>query len=229
MYAAALMQRTCPTSIWHALTSKSFCWDSRALVRCWSTSQCSSSVSWQSMQTQSQRFTLPALSCASSAGKSCLVDRYINNAFECKQKNTIGAAFAAKKACLQRPQPVLVRRTPRLKDRLVGRALSNQHCTLTESRLHSTYIATQVKVSSGRFVSLGVWDTAGAERFESLSRMCGPRSTVADEMLVSGHSAGAEALERAGSKARHAGWSCAISQDLAPQVLQWRPSCGGVL
>ncbi|KAK9834963.1 hypothetical protein WJX81_000121 [Elliptochloris bilobata] len=60
-----------------------------------------------------------------SVGKSCLVDRYINNAFEAKQKNTIGAAFAAKK----------------------------------------------VKVSSGRVVSLGVWDTAGAERFESLSRM----------------------------------------------------------
>lgn len=32
----------------------------------------------------------------------------------------------------------------------------------------------QVKVSSGRLVSLGVWDTAGAERFESLSRMCAP-------------------------------------------------------
>lgn len=30
-------------------------------------------------------------------GKSCLVDRYINGAFEATQKNTIGAAFAAKK------------------------------------------------------------------------------------------------------------------------------------
>lgn len=29
----------------------------------------------------------------------------------------------------------------------------------------------QIKVHSGRVVSLGIWDTAGAERFESLSRM----------------------------------------------------------
>jgi hypothetical protein len=29
----------------------------------------------------------------------------------------------------------------------------------------------QVKVRDGRVLSLGVWDTAGAERFESLSRM----------------------------------------------------------
>lgn len=36
--------------------------------------------------------------------------------------------------------------------------------------------AAQLKVSSGRVVSLGVWDTAGAERFESLSRMCVPTS-----------------------------------------------------
>lgn len=31
--------------------------------------------------------------------------------------------------------------------------------------------AVQIKVHSGRVVSLGIWDTAGAERFESLSRM----------------------------------------------------------
>ncbi|KAK9909648.1 hypothetical protein WJX75_005576 [Coccomyxa subellipsoidea] len=60
-----------------------------------------------------------------SVGKSCLVDRYINSIFENTPKNTIGAAFAAKK----------------------------------------------IKVHSGRVVSLGIWDTAGAERFESLSRM----------------------------------------------------------
>ncbi|BDA42634.1 Ras-related protein Rab-24 [Coccomyxa sp. Obi] len=60
-----------------------------------------------------------------SVGKSCLVDRYINSIFELTPKNTIGAAFAAKK----------------------------------------------IKVHSGRVVSLGIWDTAGAERFESLSRM----------------------------------------------------------
>ena len=36
-----------------------------------------------------------------SVGKSCLVDRYINSTFEEAPKNTIGAAFAAKKVlCL---------------------------------------------------------------------------------------------------------------------------------
>ncbi|KAK9816502.1 hypothetical protein WJX72_001178 [[Myrmecia] bisecta] len=60
-----------------------------------------------------------------SVGKSCLVDRYINGLFEGTPRNTIGAAFAAKK----------------------------------------------IQVSSGRVITLGVWDTAGAERFESLSRM----------------------------------------------------------
>ena len=29
----------------------------------------------------------------------------------------------------------------------------------------------QIKVSSGRTISVGVWDTAGAEQFEALSRM----------------------------------------------------------
>ena len=29
----------------------------------------------------------------------------------------------------------------------------------------------QVTVESGRVISLGIWDTAGAERFQSISRM----------------------------------------------------------
>ncbi|CAG9465245.1 unnamed protein product [Pedinophyceae sp. YPF-701] len=61
---------------------------------------------------------------AQNVGKSCLVDRYVNSAFDEKQKNTIGAAFAAKR----------------------------------------------VQTSRGQ-VTVGLWDTAGAERFESLSRV----------------------------------------------------------
>ena len=34
---------------------------------------------------------------AVTAGKTCLVDRYINSTFETAPKNTIGVAFAAKK------------------------------------------------------------------------------------------------------------------------------------
>mmetsp|Transcript_33985 Transcript_33985/g.85599 ORF Transcript_33985/g.85599 Transcript_33985/m.85599 type:complete len:227 (+) Transcript_33985:658-1338(+) len=60
-----------------------------------------------------------------NVGKSCLVDRYINSTFDSQQKNTIGAAFAAKR----------------------------------------------VKLANGKSVTLGIWDTAGAERFESLSRV----------------------------------------------------------
>mmetsp|Transcript_33264 Transcript_33264/g.94238 ORF Transcript_33264/g.94238 Transcript_33264/m.94238 type:complete len:237 (-) Transcript_33264:285-995(-) len=60
-----------------------------------------------------------------NVGKSCLVDRYINSTFDSQQKNTIGAAFAAKR----------------------------------------------VKVGEDKSVTLGIWDTAGAERFESLSRV----------------------------------------------------------
>jgi len=60
-----------------------------------------------------------------NVGKSCLVDRYINSTFDSQQKNTIGAAFAAKR----------------------------------------------VKLSEDKSVTLGIWDTAGAERFESLSRV----------------------------------------------------------
>jgi len=60
-----------------------------------------------------------------NVGKSCLVDRYINSTFDSQQKNTIGAAFAAKR----------------------------------------------VKLPNGKSVTLGIWDTAGAERFESLSRV----------------------------------------------------------
>ncbi|DBA94866.1 TPA: Ras-related protein Rab-24 [Trebouxia sp. C0004] len=60
-----------------------------------------------------------------SIGKSCLLDRYITGFFEGQHKNTIGAAFAAKKVTLQ----------------------------------------------NGRVISLGIWDTAGAERFQSISRM----------------------------------------------------------
>lgn len=33
------------------------------------------------------------------AGKSCLLDRYVNGFFEGQPRNTIGAAFAAKKVC----------------------------------------------------------------------------------------------------------------------------------
>ena len=32
-------------------------------------------------------------------------------------------------------------------------------------------VVIQMKLSDGRTVSLGIWDTAGAERFQSLSRM----------------------------------------------------------
>ena len=39
------------------------------------------------------------LSCSTPAGKSCLLDRYITGIFEGQAKNTIGAAFAAKKVC----------------------------------------------------------------------------------------------------------------------------------
>ncbi|KAL3162934.1 Ras- protein Rab-24 [Trebouxia sp. C0010 RCD-2024] len=60
-----------------------------------------------------------------SVGKSCLLDRYITGIFEGQAKNTIGAAFAAKK----------------------------------------------VKLQNERVISLGIWDTAGAERFQSISRM----------------------------------------------------------
>lgn len=34
---------------------------------------------------------------ASCVGKTCLLDRYVNDQFESAPKNTIGAAFAAKK------------------------------------------------------------------------------------------------------------------------------------
>eukprot|EP00899_Mesostigma_viride_P017687 jgi/Mesvir1/2591/Mv13007-RA.1 len=59
-----------------------------------------------------------------SVGKSCLVDRYLNSKFLDAPKNTIGAAFGAKR----------------------------------------------VNVGN-RSITLGIWDTAGAERFESLSRV----------------------------------------------------------
>jgi len=58
-------------------------------------------------------------------GKSCLVDRFLNSKFDAMQKNTIGAAFGAKR----------------------------------------------VYLPNGRGMTLGIWDTAGAERFESLSRV----------------------------------------------------------
>jgi len=58
-------------------------------------------------------------------GKSCLVDRFLNSKFDAQQKNTIGAAFGAKR----------------------------------------------VYLPNGRGMTLGIWDTAGAERFESLSRV----------------------------------------------------------
>ena len=32
-------------------------------------------------------------------------------------------------------------------------------------------VSGQVTVQNGRIISLGVWDTAGAERFQSISRM----------------------------------------------------------
>lgn len=60
-----------------------------------------------------------------NVGKSCLVDRFLNSKFDYSQKNTIGAAFGAKRVYLQ----------------------------------------------DGRGLTLGIWDTAGAERFESLSRV----------------------------------------------------------
>mmetsp|Transcript_24406 Transcript_24406/g.29584 ORF Transcript_24406/g.29584 Transcript_24406/m.29584 type:complete len:219 (-) Transcript_24406:412-1068(-) len=60
-----------------------------------------------------------------NVGKSCLVDRFLNGKFDHSQKNTIGAAFGAKKLFLE----------------------------------------------NGRTITLGIWDTAGAERFESLSRV----------------------------------------------------------
>lgn len=62
---------------------------------------------------------------SSGVGKTCLLDRYINNSFEPSPKNTIGAAFAAKKA----------------------------------------------HVKGGKTITLGIWDTAGAEQFQSLSCM----------------------------------------------------------
>jgi GTPase SAR1 family protein len=34
---------------------------------------------------------------SSGVGKTCLLDRYVNDSFEPSAKNTIGAAFAAKK------------------------------------------------------------------------------------------------------------------------------------
>lgn len=43
------------------------------------------------------------------------------------------------------------------------------HARFAPSRQTSGVV--QIKVHSGRVVSLGIWDTAGAERFESLSRM----------------------------------------------------------
>mmetsp|Transcript_5904 Transcript_5904/g.7967 ORF Transcript_5904/g.7967 Transcript_5904/m.7967 type:complete len:203 (+) Transcript_5904:503-1111(+) len=60
-----------------------------------------------------------------NVGKSCLVDRFLNYKYEEQQKNTIGAAFGAKRVFLP----------------------------------------------SGKGMTLGIWDTAGAERFESLSRV----------------------------------------------------------
>eukprot|EP00242_Pyramimonas_sp_CCMP2087_P000521 CAMPEP_0198231544 /NCGR_PEP_ID=MMETSP1445-20131203/115259_1 /TAXON_ID=36898 /ORGANISM="Pyramimonas sp., Strain CCMP2087" /LENGTH=232 /DNA_ID=CAMNT_0043912167 /DNA_START=636 /DNA_END=1335 /DNA_ORIENTATION=+ len=60
-----------------------------------------------------------------NVGKSCVVDRFLNSKFDSAQKNTIGAAFGAKRVFLP----------------------------------------------SGQGMTLGIWDTAGAERFESLSRV----------------------------------------------------------
>uniref|UniRef100_A0A7S0QX96 Ras-related protein Rab-24 n=1 Tax=Pyramimonas obovata TaxID=1411642 RepID=A0A7S0QX96_9CHLO len=60
-----------------------------------------------------------------NVGKSCLVDRFLNSKFDDSQKNTIGAAFGAKR----------------------------------------------VYLPNGKGMTLGIWDTAGAERFESLSRV----------------------------------------------------------
>ena len=60
-----------------------------------------------------------------NVGKSCLVDRFLNSKFDDTQKNTIGAAFGAKR----------------------------------------------VYLPNGKGMTLGIWDTAGAERFESLSRV----------------------------------------------------------
>lgn len=42
---------------------------------------------------------------SSGVGKTCLLDRYVNNSFEQSPKNTIGAAFAAKKVRLARQPP----------------------------------------------------------------------------------------------------------------------------
>jgi GTPase SAR1 family protein len=137
------------------------------------------------------------------AGKSCLVDRYINryevckslitgnwtsflflsipplvtnsdlysrcglhSTFEAQPKNTIGAAFAAKKVelfmatCLQASFPCSM-----------FQVKLGPHNPQNEVRVSESNGGMQIRVHSGRVVSLGIWDTAGAERFESLSRM----------------------------------------------------------
>lgn len=99
-------------------------------------------------------------------GKSCLLDRFINGLFEGHPRNTIGAAFAAKKVW----SPCTINRL------LVGATLNMQHSfavsffTCTTAIITQILLWWQVTVQNGRIISLGVWDTAGAERFQSISR-----------------------------------------------------------
>lgn len=113
------------------------------------------------------------------AGKSCLVDRYINQAFDCHQKNTIGAAFAAKRVreCYASEAPVFCHKG--LSRLFAILDLTNRGCIQREPFVRNsvrlspliTRLFLQVRLSDDRSVTLGIWDTAGAERFESLSRV----------------------------------------------------------
>ncbi len=95
------------------------------------------------------------------------MDRYINSTFETAPKNTIGVAFAAKKV-----SGVTSTNAALLQSIGSSEALTTEAHISRADPLKCTMLSIcQVACKNGRVISLGIWDTAGAERFEALSRM----------------------------------------------------------